>query len=153
MNTPGNNTIDEAQGALIREFAQFGDNWLKKYEHLVRMGNSLPPMDPRNKTDDNLIRGCQSQVWLHSYQNNGTVHFEVDCDSQITKGIAAVLVKILSGQNPDAIQNAELYSLDEIGLRKHLSPTRSNGLDSMVKQMKNFQENGDARDEKNSRDS
>jgi len=136
MDSAPNTTIDEAQQAIIQEFAEFGDNWLQKYQHLVKMGNDLPEMDPQYKNGDNLIKGCQSQVWLRSYQENSKVHFEVDCDSQIIKGIAAVLVKILSGNKPEEIKEAELYSLDEIGLRKHLSPTRSNGLASLIKQMK-----------------
>lgn len=136
MNSPSSQTINEAQQAIIQEFAECGDNWLQKYQHLIKMGNDMPEMDLQHKNDGNLIKGCQSQVWLRSYQKNGNVHFEVDCDSQIIKGIAAVLVKILSGNKPEEIKEAELYSLEEIGLRKHLSPTRSNGLASLIKQMK-----------------
>ncbi len=140
MNCTDALTIETQQESIIQEFSDLGENWLKKYEHLIKLGQSLPPINPEYKTEENLITGCQSQVWLHSYLDEGKVYFEVDCDSLIIKGMAALLVRILSGHTPQDIKEAELYSLDEIGLRKHLSPTRSNGLASLIKQMRNSAE-------------
>ena len=129
-------TIAEIQQEITEEFALF-DSWMDKYEHLIELGKGLPLIDADHKTDDRLIKGCQSRVWLHAAQaDNGTVHFTADSDAIITKGLVALMVRALSDQPAADIANADMAFLDEIGLREHLSPTRSNGLLSMVKQMK-----------------
>jgi len=128
-------TIQETENQIIDEFAAF-DDWLDKYDIILDMGKSLPPLDPRFKTDQYIISGCQSKVWLHAEYRDGLVYFTADSDAIITKGIVSMLIKVLSGQSPDAIQSANLSFIDRIGLKEHLSPTRSNGLASMVKQMK-----------------
>ncbi|MEI8005595.1 MAG: SufE family protein [Bacteroidota bacterium] len=128
-------TIHEIENQLVDEFAAF-DDWLDKYDIILDMGKSLPPMDPKFKTDQFIISGCQSKVWLHAEYRDGMVFFTADSDAIITKGIVSMLVKVLSGQTADAIQSADLNFIDRIGLKEHLSPTRSNGLSSMVKQMK-----------------
>lgn len=128
-------TIQEKETRLVEEFASFED-WLEKYDLILDMGKSLAPIDPAYKTDKYLISGCQSKVWLHAEFRDGLVFYSADSDAIITKGIVSMLVSVLSGQTPDAIQSASLTFIDEIGLKEHLSPTRSNGLASMVKQMK-----------------
>ena len=128
-------TIQEIENQLVDEFAAF-DDWLDKYDIILDMGKSLPPIDPKFKTDQFIISGCQSKVWLHAEYLDGKVFFTADSDAIITKGIVSMLVKVLSGQTPDAIQSADLNFINRIGLKEHLSPTRSNGLASMVKQMK-----------------
>ncbi len=128
-------TIQETENQIIDEFASF-DDWLDKYDIILDMGKSLPPIDPKFKTDQYIISGCQSKVWLHAEYRDGKVFFTADSDAIITKGIVSMLVKVLSGQTPDAIQSADLNFINSIGLKEHLSPTRSNGLASMVKQMK-----------------
>lgn len=128
-------TIEEKQEALIEEFALF-DDWMEKYEYMIDLGKSLPLIDPKLKTEEKLIKGCQSKVWLHSELKEDKVIFTADSDAIITKGIVAILISVFSNEKPKAIINADLGFIDEIGLKEHLSPTRANGLVSMVKQMK-----------------
>ncbi len=128
-------SINEIQDEIIEEFAFF-DDWMDKYEYIIDLGKSLPLIDAQYKDADHLIKGCQSQVWLHADHEGSKVDFTADSDAIITKGIIALLVRVLSGQPADAIANADLYFIEKIGLKEHLSPTRSNGLVSMVKQMK-----------------
>jgi len=128
-------TINEKQDELISDFS-FMDEWMDKYEYIIQLGKDLPLIDPKYKTDDNLIKGCQSQVWLHTDLVDGKLIFTADSDAVITKGLVSLLVGVLSGHTPKEIAEAEIYFIDEIGLKSHLSPTRSNGLLSMLKQMK-----------------
>lgn len=128
-------TINEIQEEIIEEFNQF-DDWLEKYSLLIDTGNSLEPLDSKYKMPENLIEGCQSKVWLQAEMKDGKVYFRGDSDAVLVKGIIALLIKVLSGHTPDEILNADLYFIDQIGLREHLSPTRSNGLLAMLKQMK-----------------
>lgn len=128
-------TVNELQDQVIDEFAVF-DDWIDKYNYLIDIGKSLPPIDARHKTTDYLIEGCQSKVWLYPSFDNGVINFSADSDAIITRGIVALLVRILSGRTPDEIMNSDLYFIDRIGLKQNLSPTRSNGLLSMVKQIK-----------------
>jgi cysteine desulfuration protein SufE len=128
-------TIDEIQDEIIEEFALFSD-WMERYEYIIELGKSLPRIAEQYKDEDHLIKGCQSQVWLHAEKDNSTVRFTADSDAIITKGIIALLVRVLSGHPPAEIAQADLYFIDRIGLKEHLSPTRSTGLASMVKQMK-----------------
>jgi len=128
-------TITEAEEQIVSEFTHFED-WMDKYNHLIEMGKSLPLIEEKYKTESNLISGCQSRVWLHAEYTDGVIHFKADSDAVITKGIISLLVRILSDQKPDDIINTELKFIDKIGLREHLSPTRANGLTSMIKQMK-----------------
>jgi cysteine desulfuration protein SufE len=128
-------TIAEIQEELIEEFSLF-DDWMDKYEHLIQLGKSLPIIDPDLKTDDRIIKGCQSKVWLNAAMENDKLIFTADSDAIITKGIVAVLVRVFSGHSPEEIANANTNFIDEIGLKEHLSPTRANGLVSMIKQMK-----------------
>ena len=128
--------ITARQADVIDEFALF-DDWMDKYEHLIELGKDVPAIDPTRKTDDHLIKGCQSKVWLAADpQDDGTVQFTGDSDAIITKGLVGLMVRVLSGADAKAIAEADLHFLDAIGLHQHLSPTRSNGLASMVKQMK-----------------
>jgi cysteine desulfuration protein SufE len=128
--------IDERQAEIADEFAMFGD-WMEKYEHIITLGRELAPMDPADKVDDNLIKGCQSRVWLAARKNDdGHVTFTADSDAIITKGLVALMVRALSDAPAADIAGANLTFLDEIGLHSHLSPTRSNGLQAMIKQMK-----------------
>jgi cysteine desulfuration protein SufE len=128
-------TINEIQEEIISEFEVFND-WLDKYEYLIELSKSLPPFDNKFKVPENLIQGCQSRVWLNTELVDGKIIFTADSDAIITKGIIALLVRVFSNRSPEEIMNAELYFIDKIGLRENLSPTRSNGLLSMVKQMK-----------------
>lgn len=128
-------SITEKENQIVEEFAMF-DDWMDKYNYLIDMGKSLPLIEEKHKTENNLISGCQSRVWLHAYMEDGKVFFKADSDAVITKGIIYVLIRALSGETPDDIMNADLKFLDEIGLKEHLSPTRSNGLVSMIKQIK-----------------
>jgi cysteine desulfuration protein SufE len=128
-------TINEIQDELIEDFSLFTD-WMEKYEYIIQMGKDLPLIDEQYKTDDNLIRGCQSRVWLHADYKDGKVIFTADSDAIITKGLVSMVVRVLSDHTPAEIANAELYFVDKVGLREHLSITRSNGLLSMIKQMK-----------------
>ncbi|WP_282784476.1 SufE family protein [Phaeodactylibacter xiamenensis] len=131
------NPINSIQDEIIEEFAFFGD-WMEKYEYIIDLGKSLPLIDEQYKDEDHLIKGCQSQVWLHADEAEGKVSFTADSDAVITKGIIALLVRVLSGQKAEEIAQADLYFIDKIGLKEHLSPTRSNGLVSMVRQMKMY---------------
>jgi cysteine desulfuration protein SufE len=128
-------TINETIDQIIKEFNQF-DDWMDKYNYLIEMGRSVPLIDETQKTDANLITGCQSRVWLSSEYKDGLIYFTADSDAVITKGIAYLLIRVFSGHTPAEIVDAETNFLDKIGLKEHLSPTRSNGLLSMVKQIK-----------------
>ncbi len=127
--------INELQDQIIEEFAQFVD-WMDRYEYLIEMGRELPPFGETHRRPDFLIEGCQSKVWLYPSYNDGVITFEADSDALITRGIVALLVKVYSGRTPDEILNSDLYFIDRIGLRENLSPTRSNGLLAMIKQMR-----------------
>ena len=128
-------TIEQIQEEIIDEFSVF-DDWMDKYQLLIDMGNALPALDEVHKTTQNLIEGCQSRVWLHANYNDGIIIYEADSDAIIVKGIVSLLVRVLSQHTPDEILNADLHFIEEIGLTEHLSPTRSNGLVAMVKQMR-----------------
>lgn len=130
-------SINEAQDEIIAEFSDFED-WMDRYQLLIDLGNEQLPLDEQYKTDQNLIEGCQSRVWLQADEVDGRLVFQAESDALIVKGIIALLIKVLSGHTPDEILNADLYFIDRIGLREHLSPTRSNGLLSMVKQMRMY---------------
>ncbi|MDC3340904.1 SufE family protein [Flavobacteriaceae bacterium] len=127
--------ITEAQHEIIEEFALF-DDWMDKYDHLIGLGKTLPLIDPEFKTDQYIIKGCQSKVWLRAEQQDGRVYFSADSDAIITKGIVSVLIRAFSGLSAQDIVNAPTDFIKEIGLNDHLSPTRANGLVSMIKQMK-----------------
>jgi len=129
--------IDDIQNQIIEEFSFF-DDWMEKYEYIIEMGKSLPIIDDIYKSPEYLIKGCQSQVWLHANVKESKIYFTADSDAIITKGIIALLVRVLSGQDIKEIATTDLYFIDKIGLKEHLSPTRSNGLLSMVKQMKMY---------------
>jgi cysteine desulfuration protein SufE len=128
-------TINEVQENIIEEFSLFED-WMDKYNLLIEMGKDLSVMDPKYKMKDYLIEGCQSKVWLHPAYDGHIISFSADSDAIITKGIVALLIKVFSGRTPEEIIGADLYFIDRIGLRQNLSPTRSNGLLAMVRQMK-----------------
>ena len=128
-------TINELQDEVIAEFGDF-DDWMDKYQLLIDLGSEQTPLDPVDKTDDYLIEGCQSRVWLRAELRDGLVFFRAESDALIVKGIVALLIRVLSGHTPREILDADLYFIDRIGLREHLSPTRSNGLLAMVKQMR-----------------
>ncbi len=130
-------TIEAIQEELIDEFSMF-DDWMQRYEYMIELGKSLPLIDENLKTDDKLIKGCQSKVWLNSEMKDGKIIFTADSDAIITKGIIAILVRVFSDQKPQAILDANTDFIDEIGLKEHLSPTRANGLVSMIKQMKMY---------------
>ncbi|MFT5673425.1 MAG: cysteine desulfuration protein SufE [Polaribacter sp.] len=130
-------TIKEIQEEIIDEFAMF-DDWMERYEYIIDLGKSLPIIDVQYKLDENLINGCQSKVWLYSELENDTIKYTADSDAILTKGIVALLLRVYSGQKPTAILTAETGFIDEIGLKEHLSPTRANGLVSMVKQIKMY---------------
>jgi len=128
-------TIKEQQDEIIADFELFGD-WMDKYEYIIQLGKDLPLIDPQYKIDENLIRGCQSRVWMHAEFKDEKIFFTADSDAIITKGLVSLVILVLSGHTPKEIVDAELYFIDAIGLSSHLSPTRSNGLLSMVKQIK-----------------
>ncbi|KAB1155889.1 SufE family protein [Tenacibaculum aiptasiae] len=130
-------TIKEIQEEIIDEFSMFED-WMERYEYIIDLGKSLPLIDSAYKLDENLIKGCQSKVWLHSQLNNDIIEFTADSDAILTKGIVALLLRVFSNQTPQAILDANTDFIDEIGLKEHLSPTRANGLVSMVKQIKMY---------------
>lgn len=130
-------TINEIQDELVDEFSLFSD-WMEKYEYIIQLGKELPLIDPQYKTEENLIKGCQSKVWLHADYREGKVFFTADSDAIITKGLVGMVVRVLSGHTPEEITNADLYFVDKVGLKEHLSITRSNGLVSMIKQMKMY---------------
>jgi cysteine desulfuration protein SufE len=128
-------TINQIQDQIIDEFAQFGD-WMERYEYLIDLGRSLGPFDERHKTPEYLIEGCQSKVWLYPTFENGIITFTAESDALITRGIVALLVRVFSGRTPAEIVDANIYFIEKIGLRENLSPTRSNGLLAMMKQMR-----------------
>ena len=127
--------IKEIQDQIVEEFDIF-DSWMDKYEYLIELGKSVPVIDDINKTDNNIVKGCQSKVWLHAQENDGFVEFSADSDAIITKGIVSLLIRTFSNQRPDDIINASLDFIDKIGLRQHLSPNRANGLNNMIKKIK-----------------
>ena len=128
-------TIDQIQDNVIEEFSVF-DDWMDKYALLIELGNSLSPLDEQFKVESNLIEGCQSRVWLHAEYRDGKVLYQAESDAVIVKGIVSLLIKVLSGHTPREILDTHLYFIEQIGLTEHLSPTRSNGLLAMVKQMR-----------------
>ena len=130
-------TINELQNNVIEEFADF-DDWMDKYALLIDLGNSLPPLEEKYKTESNLIEGCQSRVWLQADYVDGKILFKGESDAVIVKGIVSLLISILSDHTPQEILDADLYFIEKIGLKEHLSPTRSNGLVAMVKQMRMY---------------
>ena len=130
-------TINEIQDEIIEEFAGF-DDWMDKYQLLIDLGNDQEPLDEKYKVESNLIDGCQSRVWLQADYADGIITFTAESDALIVKGIVALLIRVLSDHTPDEILNADLYFIEQIGLKEHLSPTRSNGLLAMVKQMRMY---------------
>lgn len=130
-------TINETQDEIIEEFSGL-DDWMDRYSYIIELGNTLPPFPESEKKPENLIEGCQSRVWITASREDGVLDFAADSDAMIVKGIVALLLRVLSGHTPDEILNADLYFIDRIGLKEHLSPTRSNGLVSMVKQIRNY---------------
>ena len=127
--------IIEIQNEIVDEFNMF-DSWMEKYEYLIDLGKNIPKISSENKTDDNIIKGCQSKVWLHAIEDNGKVNFFADSDAIITKGIISLLIRTFSGQKPQDIIESDLDFIDKIGLRQHLSPNRANGLNNMIKKIK-----------------
>jgi cysteine desulfuration protein SufE len=128
--------IEDIENEIVEEFELFGDDWEGKYEHLIELGKSLPQIKEEYKTDDRLIKGCQSKVWLHSEKQGDEIVFTADSDAIITKGMVALMIRVLSHQQPQDILKTDLSFINKIGLTEHLSPTRANGLVSMIKQMK-----------------
>lgn len=129
--------INEIQNEIVEEFSLFED-WMQKYEYIIELGKTIKPIDDKNKVDSNLIKGCQSKLWLHAELKNGKVIYTADSEAIITKGIAAVLLRVFSNQTPVDIINSDVDYIDKIGLKEHLSPTRANGLVSMVNQLKYY---------------
>lgn len=130
-------TIEEVQNEIIDEFSMF-DDWEERYQYMIDLGKTLPLIEDKFKTDDHIIKGCQSKVWVHADMDDDKVVFTADSDAIITKGIIAILIRVFSNQNPQAIIEADTDFIDEIGLKEHLSPTRANGLVSMIKQLKMY---------------
>jgi cysteine desulfuration protein SufE len=130
-------TIEETEKEIIEEFSLF-DSWDDKYEYIIDLGKQLPPLDEQYKKDENRVRGCQSTVWLVANYKDGKINYQADSDSVIVKGLISMLIRVLSGKEPDAIVAAQLGFINEIGMTTHLAQTRSNGLLAMVKQMKNY---------------
>ena len=128
-------TIEEIQKQIIDEFSMF-DDWMDKYGYLIELGNELNELDPKDKNDQNLIKGCQSRVWLVAEINNGKINFRGESDAVIVKGLVALLLRVVSGRTPKEIMENELHFIDDLGLKQHLSPTRSNGLLAMIKQIR-----------------
>ena len=128
-------TIAAIQAEIVEEFDMFED-WMEKYEYIIELGKTLPMIDDKHKIEENLIKGCQSRVWLHTQHNNGIITYTADSDAIITKGIVAILIRVLSNQQAEEIAKASLVFIDEIGLKEQLSQTRANGLVSMIKEMK-----------------
>jgi len=128
-------TIQEIQAEIVEEFGVFED-WMEKYEYIIELGKNLPLIDDKHKTDDNLIKGCQSRVWLYADEKNGKIIYSADSDAIITKGIVAILIRVLSNQTAEEIAKADLVFIDKIGFKKQLSQTRANGLVSMIKKIK-----------------
>jgi cysteine desulfuration protein SufE len=129
-------TISEIESEIVEEFELFGEDWEGKYEHLIELGKSLPKIREELKTEDRIIKGCQSKVWLHSEKQGEEIIYTADSDAIITKGMVALMIRVLSHQKPQDIISANLNFINQIGLTEHLSPTRANGLVSMIKQMK-----------------
>jgi len=130
-------TINEAQDELIEDFELF-DDWDSKYEYIIDLGKQFPALQEQYKTEENIIRGCQSRVWLNAYMDGDLLKFEADSDAIITRGLIGMLVKVLSGHTPEEIASANLYFMERVGLHQHLAQTRSNGLASMLKQMRAY---------------
>lgn len=130
-------TIEDIQQEIIEEFSTF-DDWMDKYQMIIDLGNDQPALDPTYKTDENLIDGCQSRVWVHAQMENGLLTFQADSDAIITKGLIGLLVRALSGHTPEEILQSDVHFISDIGLTDHLSPTRSNGLLAMLKQIKAY---------------
>ncbi|WP_425076268.1 SufE family protein [Psychroserpens sp. S379A] len=130
-------TITEIKNDILEEFAMF-DDWEERYQYMIDLGKTLPLIDERYKTEDHIIKGCQSKVWVHADMNEDKVVFTADSDAIITKGIIAILIRVFSNQHPKDIIEADTNFIDEIGLKEHLSPTRANGLVSMIKQLKMY---------------
>jgi cysteine desulfuration protein SufE len=130
-------TIKEIQNEIVDEFSMF-DDWMQRYEYIIELGKSLPLIDTQYKTEDNIIKGCQSKVWVHAEQHDDTIAFTADSDAILTKGIIAILIRAFSNQKAQDILDANTDFIDEIGLKEHLSPTRANGLVSMIKQIKMY---------------
>ena len=130
-------SIRQKQDEIVSEFALF-DDWMQKYEYMIELGKSLPLISKNNKTDDNIIKGCQSKVWLHAELNKDKIIFTADSDAIITKGIIAILLRVFSGHHPTEIIESDTEFIDKIGLKEHLSPSRANGLGSMIKQLKMY---------------
>lgn len=130
-------TIKEIQNEIVEEFSVY-DDWMDKYQYIIDMGKELPLIDPKLKIEENLIKGCQSQVWFHAELLGGRIVFTADSDAVITKGLAALMIRVFSNQPPKEIVSADLEFMDKIGLQQHLSPTRANGLLAMIKQIKFF---------------
>jgi len=130
-------SINDKQDEIVEEFELF-DQWMDKYEYIIDLGKKLPIIDDAFKKEENLIPGCQSRVWLHARMENDAVEFTADSDAIITKGIIALLIRVLSGESPQSVATSDLYFIDRIGLKEHLSPTRSNGLVSMVNKLKSI---------------
>jgi cysteine desulfuration protein SufE len=130
-------SIPEEQDRIIEDFALF-DDWMDKYEYIIQLGKELPLIEEKYKTPDNLIKGCQSKVWLHAGYRDGKLYFTADSDAQITKGLVSMVIQVLSGHSPREIAEADIYFIQAIGLQSHLSPTRANGLLSMLKQMRHY---------------
>jgi cysteine desulfuration protein SufE len=129
--------IKEIQDEIVDEFSMFED-WMQRYEYIIELGKSLPIIEGKYKTDDNIIKGCQSKVWVHGEEQGEKIVFSADSDAILTKGIIAILIRVFSNQKPEAILEANTAFIDEIGLKEHLSPTRANGLVSMIKQIKMY---------------
>jgi cysteine desulfuration protein SufE len=129
-------TIKEIENEIVEEFEFFGDDWESKYEHLIDLGKSLPLIKPELKTEERIIRGCQSRVWLNAELDKDRIVFTADSDAIITKGMVALMIRVLSGQKPEDVVKADMGFVNKIGLKEHLSPTRANGLVSMIDQMK-----------------
>ncbi len=130
-------SIKEIQDEIIDEFSMF-DEWDERYQYVIDLGKTLPLIEPQYKTEDNVIKGCQSKVWLHGEEKDGKVVFTADSDAILTKGLIAIFIRVFSGQTPEAILQADTDFVNEIGLKEHLSPTRANGLVSMIKQIKMY---------------
>ncbi|SEK80199.1 Cysteine desulfuration protein SufE [Aquimarina amphilecti] len=130
-------SIQKLQEEIVDEFGMF-DDWMQRYEYMIDLGKSLPLIEEKYKIDENIIKGCQSKVWVHAEMNDEKIEFTADSDAIITKGIIAILIRVFSGQHPKDIIEADTSFIDEIGLKEHLSPTRANGLVSMIKQLKMY---------------
>ncbi len=130
-------TLNEVQDRIVEDFSMF-DDWMDRYQQLIELGKDLPPIDEKKRTESYLIKGCQSKVWLDADLKDGKIYFSADSDAIITKGIVALLIQVLNERTPKEILDVDLYFIDKIGLKENLSPTRSNGLVAMVKQMRMF---------------